>query len=83
MKCEMLQLFTLPSQQDLWATRSRLPAALQNTSAFRSILSALLLTNWHRGDGKDLFSTKTGQAELHRARISLGLSLRTRDNDSS
>lgn len=46
--------------QDLWAARSRLPPTLQGTSAFRSILSALLLTNWHRGEGKDLFSFKTG-----------------------
>lgn len=48
--------------QDLWAARSRLPVSLQSTSAFRSILSALLMTNWHRGDGKDLFNTKTGKA---------------------
>ncbi|KAG1660390.1 hypothetical protein FOA52_007295 [Chlamydomonas sp. UWO 241] len=45
---------------ELWAARARMPPVLQGTSAFRSVLSALLLTNWHKGDAKDMFNSRTG-----------------------
>ncbi len=38
----------------------RLPPRLQGTSAFTTVLSALLLTNWRKGDYKDILSPKTG-----------------------
>ena len=45
---------------DLWSVRSRLPDQLQGTAAFKSILSALLNTAWHRGDPREIYHPKTG-----------------------
>eukprot|EP00798_Chlamydomonas_sp_ICE-L_P031642 gene31642-6837_t len=45
---------------ELWESRHRLPVALQATAAFKVVLSALLLTNWRKGDYKDIFNPRTG-----------------------